>query len=79
MKRALLPSFIATVALASACGGGQSKQEPPIATNPPAPDGSPGIGDGAGPPPDLEGDGEAPAQDEPPAEDGEAPADDVEG
>jgi len=51
MKRVLLPSFIATVALASACGGGKPNEETPISVNPPAPDGSPGIGDGAGPPP----------------------------
>ncbi len=88
MKRVLVPSFIATVALASACGGGQPK-DPPIATNPPGPDGSPGIGDGAGPPPGEEGvtpdeeapvdgaspDGEGPAD----GEDTEAPSDDAEG
>lgn len=57
MKRTLVPSFVVVVA-STACGGtpsdGPTPPETPIATNPPAPDGSPGIGDGAGPPPDAE-------------------------
>ncbi|MCA9621495.1 MAG: hypothetical protein KC731_20880 [Myxococcales bacterium] len=53
--RHLVPSFIATLALASTglgCGGNSPE---PIHANPPGPDGAPGIGDGAGPPPDASG------------------------
>lgn len=57
MNGKLLPSFVVTVALSSglaACGGApKPPEETPIPTNPPGPDGEPGIGDGAGPPPEM--------------------------
>ena len=47
--RTLLPAVVLTIAaLLPACGGSSSGR---IATNPPGPNGEPGIGDGAGPPP----------------------------
>ncbi len=65
--RTLLPAFVLSVALLPACG---SKQ-PTISVNPPGPNGEPGIGDGAGPPPADPADPADPAE---PA-DPDAPAD----
>ena len=69
-RKILSAAFVVTT---TACGSPPEAQQPanansgpsngePIATNPPGPDGQPGIGDGAGPIPGEPGEGQLEAQ-----------------